>query len=71
MESEEVWMAEPQSLAPPRTPRTLLGGVLCAGIVSLCVSAGVLWYYDGHYAPKVAAIDLRGFLTDLREGMAN
>ena len=41
--------------------------VLIAVIMSASASAASVYIYDGHYAQKVVAIDVKGYIGDIRD----
>ncbi|RKY68855.1 MAG: hypothetical protein DRQ02_02965 [Candidatus Latescibacterota bacterium] len=41
--------------------------IIVAVIVSALITAGGIWYYDQHYATKIAVIDMSGYIGKLKK----
>jgi len=53
--------------SPKITIQTLLLSAIIALFVSLIVASGTVYLYDQHFAQKVVAIDLNGFLQQQKD----
>lgn len=41
--------------------------IIVSAIVSALVTTGAIWYYDHHYATKIAVIDMTGYIGKLKK----
>jgi len=41
--------------------------IIVSALVSAVITAGGIWYYDQHYATKIAVIDMTGYVADLKK----
>ena len=45
----------------------MLKTIIVSVIVSALITAGGIWYYDQHYATKIAVIDMTGYIGKLKK----
>ncbi|TYO96781.1 hypothetical protein EDC39_11269 [Geothermobacter ehrlichii] len=61
----------PASFSPlPRAMGPVQVFFLCL-LTSLATAVGTVWYYDQHYAQKIVAVDLKGFLQQQKDDYLN
>jgi hypothetical protein len=41
--------------------------IMVSALVSAIVTAGGIWYYDHHFATKIAVIDMTGYVAGLKK----
>ena len=41
--------------------------IIVSALVSAIITAGGIWYYDHHFATKIAVIDMTGYVSGLKK----